>query len=165
MSSQTIIKNAIAVVAEHVRSGEIIEDWQAFAQAHPDGLEGYMMDAINAQMRGDSRAVNRAIRDAQMEQPVPAQMVLPGITDPAWPLAIRVKGDDGEMRTVPADVAKKTDIWGEVAAMRRQINTREKTVSQYEATLRAIEEHLPVDDDMTGADIRAMARALSAGDE
>lgn len=165
MSSQTIIKNAIAVVAEHVRSGEIIDDWQAFAQAHPDGLEGYMMDAINAQMRGDSRAVNRAIRDAQMEQPTSAQMTLPGVGDAMLPRAIRVQSDDGEMRTVPSDVAKLPDIEEEIAAMRRQITVRDKTVTQYEKTLTAIKQHLPVDDDMTGADIRSMARALSAGGE
>jgi hypothetical protein len=163
MSAPAIVNKAMQNIIIEVQNDGQIKDLEALAQAHPDGLEGYILDAFHAKLRGDSKAMNRALRDAQMEVALSAQMSLPGVDDVCLPRLVRVRDEDGQMRNIPADRAKWPEIKQEVTEMRRHLNAREKVVGGYEFSIAKIEQHLPVDDEMTGADIRILSRALMPG--
>lgn len=158
-----IVSKALETVMTHVQANESITDLEALAEAHPDGLPGIMLDAFWAKVRGDSNAMNRAIRDAQMEIATGDQLELPGIEDGCFPKLVRVKDEDGQIRNIPSDSATFPQIKQEVSEMRRILNRREKVVIRYEQTVQAAEDHLPIDDAMTGADIKALSRALGPG--
>ena len=164
MTSSAIIKQAVAEVAIRVKQGESISHLEALASMYPDGVEGYVYAVFEASIRKDAAAMNRNIRDAQMNQAQHVQLSLPGIPDPALPALIRIKDDEGQWRTVPFDRAQGHEIEQEIMAMERKAANISANIEAYRQTWDAVKSTIPYSDDMTGGDCRAMLKALMPGE-
>lgn len=164
MTSSAIIKQAVTEIAIRVQQGESVSDLEALAAIHPDGFEGYCLAIIEAQLRKDAAAVNRNIRDAQMNQAQHVQLALPGIPDAALPALIRVKDDEGKWVNMPFKLAPRGAIEQEILAMERKSAVIAENIAAYRQSWDALCSGIPVSDDMTGGDIIAMRKALMSGE-
>ncbi len=151
--SKSKIKQAAVVVAERLTKDESVSLDQAIIAPY-GGLEEYAMAMTEAALRKDSAAFKRDARNA-IRNGGAVQLELPGVGHATLPFAVFIKdAETGEEFAVPTALATFAQIKAEVRLARRSVNTQERYVSGYEATVARLEE-VGVEDSQTGAEIEA----------
>jgi hypothetical protein len=143
---QAKFREAAIIVAERLRSGDIVDVEDAIIEAHGD-LVHYLEQAGMAALAKDKAGFKRNARDAQMVQSA-TQLSLPGMEHASMPRA--VFDDDDNM--VPVELATLDQIEREVLRMERSVNVRVRVVGGYRATIDRLRD-LGVTGEMTGAEI------------
>lgn len=157
------ITNAIVKVTEKIKRGEVAFVDESYLDSIGD-IDFYVEQAVMAKLRADEKAVVRAIQDAQMNtEEAHAQLSLPGVDHASLPAAVKdLEAPAGQPRMKPLRLATAKEIKFEISSYRRRIETQSRIVGGYEQTWQRIEETIDVDPEMTGADIEAHLKAITA---
>lgn len=152
--SKSKIKQAAVVVSERLRSDESVSLDEAIIAPY-GGVVEYVQAMAEAALRRDEAAFKRDARNA-IRNGGSIQLELPGLGHASLPFVVFARdADTGEEFAVPTSLATFAQIKAEIRLARRSVNTQERVVSAYEATIERLEE-LGVDDSQTGAEIEAI---------
>lgn len=147
--NQSEFRRAVVAVAQRLRANEIVDVEEEIMNA-AGGAEHYIEQAALAFMEKDKSRMKKNLRDAQSVQ-VGMDIALPGMEHAALP-AVVFDADDNPK---PVALATRAEQKAEIARLRRNVNTRDRVVSGYEATQEVLD-RLGVGDDATGAEIEVM---------
>lgn len=154
--SSTVVRQAVAAVAEKIRNGEIANISQEVIEAG-GGAEAYVQAAVEAAHRKDLAALERNARDASATG-ASSQLAfdVPGLEHASVPFWIKIKDPETkDQYGVPPAVASLDQMDAEVRKLEQVNNVRVKVVGGYRATIDRLRE-LGVPGDTTGAQIAAM---------
>lgn len=135
-------RNIIDIVVKHLQQNESVTALDARIEAH-GGAEEYAEQLVTSDM---------AKFQAQMRKMMD-QLPIPGMDYATLPRVIAVK---------PRHLCTLSEVKAEIAAMRRDVNTRDRVVGGYEAAVARISE-LGYEADELMSDIEADLRAIDGG--
>lgn len=151
--SRTELNRAIIAVAEQIRNDESVSISDAVIAPYGDVLH-YVKQAAESALRKDTEALIKNMRDAQRSGGS-LQMSLPGMEHASLPLMVWQKDPEtGEKFGVPTALATIVQIKSEIRRQRRTVDSQDRVVSGWEATVARAEE-LGATDDWTGAELEA----------
>lgn len=156
----TTTRNIIDIVVRHLRQGESVTALTARVEAH-GGPEKYAEALLSNDLTKVEAQMRKLLREAQ-ERTAMDQLAIPGMDYATLPRFIVVNDPDIGVITKPRHLCTLGDVKAEVAAMRRDVNTRDRVVGGYEAALSRITE-LGYAPEQIMADIETDMRAIEDG--
>jgi len=147
------LNRAIVAVADHLRNEESVSISDAVIAPYGDVLH-YVKQAAEAALRKDTEALKKNMRDAQRSGQS-LQLSLPGMDHATLPWMVWEKdAETGDEFAVPAALATMAQMKVEIRKQRRSVDSQDRVVSGWEATMARAEE-LGATDDWTGAELEA----------
>jgi hypothetical protein len=156
----TSTRNIIDIVVRHLQQNESVTALDARVEAH-GGPEEYAEQLVASDMAKWQAQLRKLIREGQ-ERAAIDQLPIPGLDYATLPRAIAVT--DSELGTIvkPRHMCTLEEVRQEVSAMRRDVNTRDRVVGGYEASVARLTE-LGYQSDELMADIEADLRSIDGG--
>lgn len=160
--SRKDITNAIATVSGLARSGQIVDIPEAILDSIAD-LNLYVLEAFQASLRNDSKAVVKHIQTAQMSAAT-MQLTIPGMDHAALPaLVVDLEAKDrGELRMKPLKLATLSEVEHEVSNMERRHAAQGRVIGGYRETLARIKDLVEPDEAMTVSEMLDSLQAITS---
>jgi len=156
-------RKLMEIVVRTVRSGEVAIISDAAIEA-AGGLEEYARLMILAAVAKDERSLLRVARDMQMSTDMADQIPIPGMEYATLPPMIRVRdAETNDVALAPRSLCTLAQVKSEVDAMRGKVNTSDRIVGGYEATIAAIEKRDYTPDQLMG-DIERSLRSIEGSE-
>lgn len=153
-------RNIIDIVVKHLQQNESVTALDARIEAH-GGAEEYAEQLVTSDMAKFQAQMRKIIRDGQ-ERAAMDQLPIPGMDYATLPRVIAVNDPEIGVIVKPRHLCTLSEVKAEIAAMRRDVNTRDRVVGGYEAAVARISE-LGYEADELMSDIEADLRAIDGG--
>jgi hypothetical protein len=153
-------RNVIDIVVRHLLQNESVTALDARVEAH-GGAEEYAQQLVESDMAKFQAQLRRLIREGQ-ERSAIDQLPIPGMDYATLPRAIAVNDPEAGIIVKPRHMCTLDEVTQEIAAMRRDVNTRDRVVGGYEATVKRLTE-LGYGSEEVMAEIEADLRAIDGG--
>lgn len=156
----TSTRNIIDIVVRHLQQGDSVTALDARVEAH-GGAEEYAEQLIASDMTKFEAQLRRLIREGQ-ERAAIDQLPIPGMDYATLPRAIAVTDPELGIIVKPRHMCTLDEVRQEIAAMRRDVNTRDRVVGGYEASVARLAE-LGYEPTELMAQIEADLRSIDSG--
>lgn len=152
-------RKIIDVMAGRLRKNESVSVVDMRIEAH-GGIEQYAEYLLKDDIAKAEAQARKLLRKTQQETPM-IQLAIPGMDYATLPMAMAVHDEDlGETIVKPLLMCTLSEVKSEVAAMRRNVNTQDRVVGAYEATVARLIE-LGYDTNKMMGDIQDELRSIS----